>query len=65
MANPHFQELELSHSDLTHKGVVPLLPSAVMASSWSNKDEDGEDHKPKAKQQRQHPECTCTLRHDV
>lgn len=50
MANPHFQELELSHSDFIYKGGVSLLPSAVTVCSWSNKDEDGEDHKPKAKQ---------------
>lgn len=50
MANPHFQELELSHSDFIYKGGVSLLPSAVTVYSWSNKDEDGEDHKPKAKQ---------------
>ena len=55
MANPHFQELELSHSDFIHKGGVSLLPSAVTVCFWSNKDEDGEGHKPKAKQQRQHP----------
>lgn len=55
MANPHFQELELSHSNFMYKGVASLLPSAVTVHSWSNKGEDGEDHKPKAKQQRQHP----------
>lgn len=30
MANPHFKELELSHSDFIHKDVLSLLSSAVM-----------------------------------
>lgn len=55
MANPHFRELELSQSDFIYKGVVSLVPNAVMVCSWSNKDKDGEDHKPRGKQQRQRP----------
>lgn len=55
MANPHFKELELSHSDSIHKDVLSLLSSAVMVFYCSNEDEDSEDRKPKAKQQRQHP----------
>lgn len=30
MANPHFKELELSHSDFIGKDVVSLLSSAIM-----------------------------------
>lgn len=62
MANPHFQELELSHSDFIYKGGVSLLPSAVTVCSSSNKDEDGEGHKPKAKTASL---FTCILSHDV
>lgn len=55
MTNPHFKELELSHSDFIRKDVVSFLSSAVMVFYSSNEDEDSEDHKPKAKQQIQHP----------
>lgn len=55
MTNTHFKELELSHSDSIRKDVVSFLSSAVMVFYCSNEDGDGEDHKPKAKQQIQHP----------
>lgn len=44
VADPHFQELELSHSNFIYKGVASLLPSTVTVRSCSNKGEDGEDH---------------------